>query len=133
MKALIAIGATAVLSVGTAYADCSYPPPPDHIPDGNTATRDEMVQAQGAVKEYNQAITAYLSCIQLEVKDATDKLAKSGDTPTAEQKQKMEDLQRVEIQKHNAAVDQLQSVADRFNEQVRVYKAKNSDKDKAKG
>src|SRR5262249_10098041 len=113
-----------------AYADCSYPPPPDHIPDGNTATREEMVQAQAAVKEYNQAVTAYLSCIQLEVQDATQKFAKPRETPTAEQKQKMEDMRRVEVQKHNAAVDQLQSVADRFNEQVRVYKAKNADKAK---
>ena len=42
----------------------------------------------------------------------------------------MDDMERVEVQKHNAAIDQLQSVADRFNEQVKVYKAKN---DKSKG
>jgi hypothetical protein len=29
------------------------------------------------------------------------------------------------VQKNNAAVDQLQTIADRFNEQVRLYKAKN--------
>jgi hypothetical protein len=58
------------------------------------------------------------------------KLAKAGETPTAEQKKAMQDMERVEVQKHNAAIDQLQSVADRFNEQVRVYKAKNSDKSK---
>jgi hypothetical protein len=37
-------------------------------------------------------------------------------------------MQRVEAQKHNAAVDQLQSMADRFNEQVKVYKARTADK-----
>ena len=51
MKVFIAIAATAVLSAGTAYADCSYPTPPDHLPDGNTATLQEMVEAQKAVKE----------------------------------------------------------------------------------
>ncbi|MBV8805043.1 MAG: hypothetical protein JO042_08350 [Sinobacteraceae bacterium] len=130
MKALTAIAATAVLSAGTAYADCSYPTPPEHIPDGNTATMQEMVEAQKAVKEYDKAINAYVACIQLERDDAVGKLAKPGETPTAEQKKAMQDMERVEVQKHNAAIDQLQSVADRFNEQVRVYKAKNSDKSK---
>jgi hypothetical protein len=34
-------------------------------------------------------------------------------------------MEKIEVQKNNAAVDQLQSVADRFNEQIRIYKAKN--------
>lgn len=130
MKVFFAIAATAVLSAGTAYADCSYPPPPDHLPDGNTATLQEMVEAQKTVKEYDKAINAYVACIQLERDDAVGKLAKPGETPTPEQKKAMQDMERVEIQKHNAAIDQLQSVADRFNEQVKVYKAKNSDKSK---
>src|SRR6201996_8240592 len=126
MKLLIAIASTAVLSAGTAYADCSYPTPPDHIPDGNTATLQAMVTAQKAVKDYDKAINAYVSCIQLERNDATGKLAKPGETPTPEQKKAMDDIERVEVQKHNAAIDQLQSVADRFNVQVKVYKAKNA-------
>ena len=128
MKALMAIAATAVLSAGTAYADCSYPTPPEHIPDGNTATMQEMVEAQKAVKEYDKAINAYVACIQLERDDAVGKLAKPGETPTAEQKKAMQDMERVEVQKHNAAIDQLQSVADRFNEQVKVYKQRTADK-----
>lgn len=130
MKALMAIAAAAVLSAGTAYADCSYPTPPDHIPDGNTATLQDMVEAQKAVKEYDKAINAYVNCIKLERDDALGKVAKPGETPTPEQKKAMEDMERVEVQKHNAAIDQLQSVADRFNEQVKVYKSKNSDKSK---
>jgi len=131
MKLFIAMASTAVLSAGTAYADCSYPTPPDHIPDGNTATLQEMVTAQKAVKDYDKAINAYVACIQLERDDAVSKLAvKPGETPTAEQKKAIEDRQRVEVQKHNAAIDQLQSVADRFNVQVKVFKAKT---DKSKG
>ena len=38
------------------------------------------------------------------------------------------DMQKVEAQKHNAAIDQLQSVVDRFNEQIKIYKAKAADK-----
>jgi hypothetical protein len=130
MKAFWAIAAAAALSAGTAYADCSYPTPPDHLPDGNTATLQEMMEAQKAVKEYDKAINAYVACIQLERNDAMGKVAKPGETPTAEQKKAMDDMARVEVQKHNAAIDQLQSVADRFNEQVKVYKAKNAEKSK---
>jgi hypothetical protein len=38
------------------------------------------------------------------------------------------DLDRIEADRHNAAVTALQTVADKFNEQVRVYKAKNAPK-----
>jgi hypothetical protein len=130
MKVLLATAVTAALSAGTAYADCSYPPPPDKIPDGNTATLEEMVAGQKAVKEYDKAINAYVACIQLERSDAVAKVAKPGEKPTPEQKKAMDEMERVEVQKHNAAIDQLQSVADRFNEQVKVYKAKNADKSK---
>jgi hypothetical protein len=127
MKVFMGITATAVLSAGTAYADCSYPPPPDHLPDGNTATLQEMVEAQKTVKEYDKAINAYVACIQLERNDAVSKLApKPGEKPTVDQKKAMDDMERVEVQKHNAAIDQLQSVADRFNEQVKVFKAKSA-------
>jgi hypothetical protein len=122
MKALFAIAATAALTAGPAYADCSYPTPPDKIPDGNSATLDEMVTTQKAIKEYDRAINAYVACIKLEHDDA---VAKAGDKLTPEQKA---DMERVEVQKHNAAIDQLQSVADRFNAQVKVFKAKNDKK-----
>jgi hypothetical protein len=73
MTALFALAAMASLTAGTAYADCSYPPPPEHLPDGNTATLEEMVAAQKAVKEYDKAINAYVACIQLEKNDAVTK------------------------------------------------------------
>src|SRR6201992_4062404 len=97
MKLFIALASTAVLSAGTAYADCSYPTPPDHIPDGNTATLQEMVAAQKAVKDYDKAINAYVACIQLERDGAVGKIAKPGETPTAEQQKDMADRERVEI------------------------------------
>ena len=130
MRAFLALAAAAVFSAGPAYADCSYPAPPDHLPDGNTATLEEMVAAQKAVKQYDKDINAYVACIQLERNDAVGKIAKPGETPTADQKKAMADMERVEAQKHNAAIDQLQSVADRFNEQVKVFKAKSADKPK---
>jgi hypothetical protein len=122
MKALFAIAALVVLGAGPVYADCSYPQPPEKIPDGNSATVQEMIAAQKAVKEFDHAINAYLDCIRFEHEAA---IAKAGDKLSPEEKASME---RVEIQKHNAAVDQVQGIADRFNEQVRAFKAKNDKK-----
>ena len=122
MKALLAFAATAVLSAAAAHADCPYPAAPEKLPDGATATMQDMLAGQKAVAEYNKSVNDYVACIDKELEDA---LAKAGDKIKPEQKA---DMQRVETQKHNAAIDQLQSVADRFNEQVKVFKAKAAEK-----
>jgi hypothetical protein len=121
MKALLAIALTAALS-GAAYADCPYPAAPTNLPDGRTATMEDMLAGQKAVKEYQKAIDVYVACID---KELDDKIAAGGDSLKPQQKT---DLQKMEAQKHNAAVDQEQSVADRFNEQVKAFKARSADK-----
>jgi hypothetical protein len=122
MKAFLALAAVATLGVGTAYADCPYPAAPGKLPDGATAKLEDMLAGQKTIKDYETAINAYNACIDKELDDA---ISKAGDQLKPDRKA---DMQRVEAQKHNAAVDQLQSVADRFNEQVKVFKAKNADK-----
>ena len=120
MKALLAMVLAA--TAAPVFADCPYPQAPSKIPDGATATLEEMVAGQKAVNAYQKAINDYTACIDKELEDS---LAKGGDKLKPEQKT---DMQRVEAQKHNAAVDQLQAIADRFNEQVKVYKARTADK-----
>jgi hypothetical protein len=122
MKALLAMAFGAALSGGVAYADCTYPAAPTKLPDGASATLEEMIAGQKTVRDYDKAIKEYVDCIDKEV---DQKIAQGGDKLKPEQKA---DMQKVEAQKHNAAIDQLQSVADRFNEQVKVFKAKAADK-----
>ncbi len=118
MKLLPAALAVAVVLAPAAYADCAYPPAPTAIPDGNTATLNEMIAAMKVIKSYNEQITAYLSCIELE---RDTRVASAGATLTKQQK---DEMLIIEIQKHNAAVDQLKAVANRFNTQVRIFKAR---------
>ena len=123
MKALLAMAFTAGLAlVGPAYADCPYPPAPDKLPDGASATLEDMLAGQKAVKAYQMAIDGYVACIDKELDAA---IVKGGDQLKPAQKA---DMQHVEAQKHNAAIDQVQAVADRFNEQVKVFKARTADK-----
>ena len=124
MKAFLAMAFTAALTAGPVYADCHSLLPQDapKIPDGATATLEQMVAGQKEVNAYQKAINDYTACID---KELDDQLAKGGDKLKPEQKAEM---QKVEAQKHNAAVDQLQAIADRFNEQVKVFKAKAAEK-----
>lgn len=118
MKLPIVIAAlAAAIAGGPVYAACSYPTAPEKLPDGRVASMDEMLTGKKAVEEYNKQMDAYLSCLKLEY---DEQVASSSETLTAEQKAELEKRQ---VQKHNAAVDELESVASRFNEQVKVYKA----------
>lgn len=102
-----------------AWADCSYPKAPARMPDGNSATRDEMVATQKLVKQYQTDMTTYLDCIKAEHQTALGKDASMSD----DQKQS---LTARYTQKNDAAVDEAHDVANRFNEQLRVFKAKSS-------
>ena len=122
MKAWIPL--TLVLALGaaaTAQADCTYPRAPDKIPDGATASKDEMVAAKNDVSRYNNEMNAYLDCIKLEIQ-AIPKDAKM----SKDDKAKAEAQEKLLDQKNNAAVDELQQIATRFNEQLRIWKAKNA-------
>lgn len=123
MKLLLAAAIAAAALAPAAYADCSYPPAPSHLPDGNTATLKEMLAAMQQVSDYNKAMNAYLSCIKLE---RDSRVASAGATLTKQQKQ---ELEAIEIQKNNAAVDQLHAVADQFNAQVKLFKSRDKKSD----
>ena len=93
---------------------CEYPARIE-VPDGKTATEDNMIAGQQAVKGYISAMEEYLDCIDKE----TESLVSDGD-------EKAEKEQRaILVSKHNAAVDEMETIADAFNEQVRAYKAAN--------
>ncbi len=124
MKSLLtAVTMAAAVLAPAAYADCTYPQAPNHLPDGNTATLAEMLAGQKLVQAYNEQMTAYLACIKLE---RDNRVAQAGDKLTKQQKQ---ELEAIEIQKNNAAVDQLHAVADQFNAQVKIFKARDKKSD----
>jgi hypothetical protein len=117
MKALLSFALLA-LSTVPVHAACTYPTAPSSIPDGATATLADMVAAQKAVRQFDQEISEYTSCIKLE-EDAQLK----GDKLTDEQKKA---IQAQQAMKNNAAVDADQALADRLNEQIRIFKSKQS-------
>ena len=121
MKRLIGLALLAASFGAPAFADCTYPKAPSAIPDGNTAALEEMVVAKKSVEAYNKDMEGYLSCIRLEA----DGAMKPGSTLTEDQKKQ---AAAQYAQKNDAAVDELQAVAARLNEQIRVYKSKHPPK-----
>lgn len=124
MKAWIPL--TLVLALGAAaqaQADCSYPKAPEAPPDGNTATKDQMIAAKHDFDRYNSEMNSYLDCLKLESDAATPKDVSK---LSPDEKKKADEKLKILVQKNNAAVDELQAVVSRFNEQLRIFKAKNA-------
>lgn len=117
MKRFLSIAVVAALSVGPAYAACTYPKAPDKIPDGSVATLDEMRAAQQAVKAFDAAVGDYQKCLEDEHN------ASVAAAPDLTDEQKAERA-KIRDQKLNAAGEEVQSLADRLNAQIRVYREK---------
>lgn len=108
------VALTLALAANAAQADCKYPARIE-IPNGTQATKDEMIQGQRAIKGYMEAMNTYLDCIDEETRASIEE----GEAPevTAER-------ERLLGQKHNAAVDEMETLAADFNAQVRAYKTR---------
>jgi hypothetical protein len=112
--------ALAVLSVSPVYGACSSPGAAPTVPDGSTATADDILKAQQSVVAFNSATTTYLACIKKEHDDAVTAAGPSISSVEADK------LDHTESTEHNAAVHQLNDVVNHFNQSVAAYKAKNA-------
>jgi hypothetical protein len=121
LTALILAGGLAATQAGAA---CDYPVAPGKFPDGTQATKEEMLAAKKLVVKYNDEMSAYIECTNAEF-DA--KLAAQKDATDAQKS----DLSRIQSQKQDAALKEVTDVTERFNEQLRAWKAKNQPEKKA--
>ena len=104
----------------SAQAACVYPQAPQSLPNGATATKEQMLAGQAAVKEYQKGVEGtYLPCLDQEKAAAIAAL----DTTDAEYAQKKQAIEVLHGKKNNAAIDELQAVASRWNEEIKAYQA----------
>jgi hypothetical protein len=106
-----------------AHAECVYPRSPANVPDGRTATSEQMLTGMKEVKEYNELVTAYLACLDEKM---NEDITQAGPEATPEV---LAQIKAINAKRHNAAIEALESHAARFNEQVRTFK--NRDKEKS--
>lgn len=107
--------ASALLAFSSIAIACDYPQRAN-IPNGGTATKDDMLAGQRAVKTYMADMEVYLACIE---KQEADTLADMNEISDEDRENRSAALTK----KHNAAVEEMELIAARFNEEVRAYKA----------
>ena len=108
-----AVSVTILLLAQSALA-CDYPTRVD-MPDGATAGKEAMIAGQKDVKAYMAAMDEYLSCIE---SDEAAAVLSLGDIDKDSKRQRADMFNK----KYNAAVEQMNLVAEEFNVQVRAYK-----------
>jgi hypothetical protein len=105
------IVAFSLFIVSPLNAACPYPEEVS-VPDGATASNEEMVVGQTMVKQYMAEMEDYLECLDKEEATIPEK-----QTPEAK---------TLHVQRHNAAVDAMEKTAAKFNEEIRAYKTANN-------
>ena len=109
---VLASSCLAVLATCAAFAASACETPAMiSIPDGKSATMEQLLAAQAQVKTYMAAMNEYLACIDGEA------AAKGEDAP--------DQYQAMMATRHNTAVSEMESVAGAFNDQVKAFKAAN--------
>ena len=94
---------------------CDYPSRPAELPDGATASQDEMFVGVKAINAYQAAMQVYLDCIEADEVVAVTGMD-NADEEAQEKRRAMFDM------KYNAAVDEMTIVVEEFNAQIRAYK-----------
>lgn len=118
MKTLAKLsGAMAALTVlllfaagsATAQESCRKPQSTVNIPDGQSASKEQMIQAQTDVNAFLDEMNAYLECLDERAKGLPE--GESGKRARV-----------INDARYTAARDEMQDLAEKFNLQVRVYK-----------
>jgi len=111
MRVLTCCLLTAIASAYGLVAQACEAPSPVAIPDGSTATREQMLAAQAQVRAYQAAMTEFLACIDSDL--------------DSEGEQVPEEFKSLMVSRHNAAVAEMEGVAAAFNDQLRAFRTAN--------
>lgn len=114
---LALIGMT-LASAASMADDCAAPTAPT-LPDGATATKEQMLSGQKAIKEYQAANTVYRTC--MEPKIAAAETAASGDSPAQEAVDALKALN----DGYNGSVTKEEELAAGWGAELKEYKAAN--------
>ena len=97
MKTLALVGLIACLASLPALAECIQPQDSPRLPDGATASREDMVAAGNAIRSYDAAVKEFAECER-----------KAGSNPA----------------RADRAVEAVTAIAAKFNAELRAFKNK---------
>ncbi|MEC9359978.1 MAG: hypothetical protein VX836_19170 [Pseudomonadota bacterium] len=122
MKTRTCMIAAALFVFGSsiAGAECIKPDPTVVIPDGSTATQAEMVEAQAAFKTYDGKVKAFVDCLNAQERAV---LVDRADSLDKDEAQEIHERYAGQV---NEIVAYEEGLAERFNAQIKAYKARAS-------
>lgn len=107
-----------IVLAGTEFDGCMPPKQPADPPDGATATRAQMLASHALSQGFDTATNTYLACLD-QAERNFDRQYGRGLTVDA-----LREVEAMHTRIHNAAVDVDQTVANKFNQQLRTYKVR---------
>ena len=105
-----------LLTVSSWALACDYPQRP-FIPDGASASKDQLLEAKAGVQDFIGAVDDYLTCIENEAKAEIEAM----DNPSQDEMQKREDMLN---KRFDAANEEKALIGEQFNQQIRAYNDK---------
>ncbi len=105
-----AVFLVAIFSAPFAGAECPKPPPAPEMPQGATASEDDMRAGHDALQKYVNALQVYETCYRNLLHDAPP------DTK--------DDTKAVWLAKANLANDKAHEIADVYSIQLRAFRAR---------
>ena len=114
----------ALLALGSSMdmADCVQPESPT-LPDGSSATMDDMIAGQQAVKAFQAANLEYMGCLETQF-TAAKKTIEEGKASDAEA---LKAAYEKDVEAYNEAVSAEEAMAGKFNTEIREFRAANPD------
>ena len=111
----ISFGTLFLLCSSIAIA-CDYPVRPS-MPDGSTASKDELLAAKNSVQDFMAKVDEYLNCIEGQEKAAVEAM----DNPSEEEMQRRDGMLN---KKFDAANEEKALLGEQFNQEIRAYNKK---------
>jgi hypothetical protein len=102
----------------SALLACVTPSEPTELPDGANASIEQMRTARTTIIAYDAATTTYTNCVDSTVNDITQRYQGVASASN------LEAVKSLAVKMHNEAVEKDQAVAERMNQQIRIFKAK---------
>ena len=109
---------------------CEYPERPT-LPDGSTASKDQMIAAQTSVKAFLATVDEYLTCIEEEEKEAIAALPDIDESDEDAVKGREAEIKRRDdllSKRFDAANEEKFLFGEKWNQQVRAYNERRAEK-----
>ena len=104
-------------TIATAYADCAVPKKPASVPDGSSASAEEMNAAKAALETFEKAVKQFQSCVETDTKTKAAALGQNVDA--------IKQLRSMAEKRMTVFNDELQKQADSYTEQMSAWKLTN--------